>query len=249
VRLIDSPGRGHTILVAFNEPGAAAKTVSDITSAGMIPTVLEYLDGDSVKLANEYEKAEGIDNAAAVLLIETSDVNPEEQTALIDQACARNNCSYLRIESDPDRAETLWQVRRNVSKAAKELAVAKVSEDVAVPNSKFPDLVEFVARMNRDLSIRINSYGHAGDGNLHVNLLSSTGSEADLELIDRAVDKLMKKAVELGGTLSGEHGIGLAKREYMRLEFDEETLKAMQAFRDVLDPDRTLNPEKIFSSE
>ncbi|HPC11071.1 MAG TPA: FAD-linked oxidase C-terminal domain-containing protein, partial [candidate division Zixibacteria bacterium] len=122
----------------------------------------------------------------------------------------------------------------------------RVSEDVAVPNSKFPSLVAFVMEMNAASPLRINSYGHAGDGNLHVNFISMTGSEADRAEIGRRVEQLMRRTIALGGTLSGEHGIGLAKRRFLSLEFDPATRAAMQKFKDVFDPHDILGRGKIF---
>ena len=212
----------------------------------MILTVMEYLDGDTIALANEYEKTEGIDRVAAALLLEMSDTDDERQVQAVERISRENRCSYLRIESDADKADGLWSVRRNVSNAAKALAAVKVSEDVAVPNDRFPELVAFVAQMNRDSHVRINTYGHAGDGNLHVNFLAAADSREVRSEIEAAVAQLMRKTLELGGTLSGEHGIGIAKREYLPWEFDPPTLAFMRGFRDVLDPDRILNPEKLF---
>lgn len=243
VRLIDLPEAGDTILAAFDKPEEAAQTVSDITSAGIIPTMLEYLDGDAAACSNEYQKAEGLDaKVAAILLIEA----PTEEIEPIGRFCRENNCSYFRMEEDPTRAESLWAVRRDLSKAVKAIAPIRISEDVAVPNSRFPALVSFVAEMNLNSPLRINSFGHAGDGNLHVNFLSMTGSDSDSRMIEAAIEQLMKKAIELGGTLSGEHGIGLAKRRYLPLEFDAATLDYMRQIKSVFDPDGLFNPGKIF---
>ncbi len=249
VNLIPLPGRGITILAAFDNPRNAAAAVSMITTSGIVPTVLEYIDGDTVKLANQYVRTDGIDNAEAVLLIETSDIQMEEQKANIEEICRHNRSSFLRVENDPERAELFWSIRRDISKAAAAAVKVKISEDVAVPNSKFPVLVEFVAEMNRTSPLRINSYGHAGDGNLHVNFLSLSGEEFELDTVEEAIGRLMKKTIELGGTISGEHGIGLAKRQYMTLEFDPPTLAAMRAFKDIFDPENLLNPGKIFPDQ
>lgn len=246
VRLIPACERGHTLLVAFDRPENAARAVSDITGAGLIPTVLEYVDGDAAAAANAYRKTEGIDRAAAVLLIETTDRAPEAETACIRAICERHRASYLRIETDPDKAESLWDVRRNISTALKEMAAIRISEDVAVPNSQFPALVAFVGRMNAESSIRINSYGHAGDGNLHVNFLSMTGSDSDKAEIERRIHQLMRHTIALGGTLSGEHGIGLAKRHFVALEFDEPTRNAMKSVKNLFDPHCLFGPGKIF---
>ena len=247
VRLVPLPGSGATLLVSFDDPQKAAQTVADIISRGIIPSVLEYIDGDAAQCAVAYEKTEGIDEkAAAILLIETSDINQETQTSLIRHICEKNDCLYLQIEADPVRADNLWRVRRNVSNAAKAIAKAKISEDVAVPISKFPLLVSFVSEMNRTSPLRINSYGHAGDGNLHVNILSLGGEPEETARIDELVDRLLKKALQLGGTITGEHGIGLAKREYLKHEFDLSTLEAMRSVKSVFDPEDLLNPKKLF---
>ncbi|MCP4683950.1 MAG: FAD-binding protein [bacterium] len=249
VRLIDQPGPGDTILVAFKRQRDAAQTVTDITRAGIIPSVMEFLDGDAAACANEYEKTEGLDEAAALLLLETSDIDRELQTERIKQICEKNDCSYLRTESDAERADNLWKVRRNMTYAAKDQAELRISEDVAVPNSQFPLLVEFVSELNRRSGLRINSYGHAGDGNLHVNFMAPKDTPEAREETERHIRTLMQKTIELGGTLSGEHGIGLAKRPYLSLEFDSHTLRAMHNVKSVFDPNNLLNSDKIFPTE
>ncbi len=247
VRLIPAiKGSGATILVSFNDPRQAAQTVSDITTSGLIPNVLEYLDGDAAECSNKYEATEGLDRAAAILLLETTEHDVDSQVRTIRAICERNHYSFLRIESDPSKAEALWKVRRNLSKAIKAVAAYRVSEDVAVPNSKFPDLVEFVGDMNRKSPLRINAFGHAGDGNLHVYFVSDTGSASDRELIEKGVEQLMRKTIELGGTLTGEHGVGLAKRGFLPLEFDPATIQAMKRLKELFDPDSLLNPGKLF---
>lgn len=246
VRLVPKPIVGDTILAAFDNPKNAAQTVSDITRAGIIPTVLEYLDGDAADCSNKYEKTEGLDSVAAIVLIETPYENRTACGGQIEAFCKKNHCTYFRIESELEKAEKLWKIRRNLSKAVKEMGKIRVSEDVAVPNSKFPLLVEFVSRLNSSSPLRINSFGHAGDGNLHVNFLSMTGGAEDLKAMEANIKFLLKKALEMGGTLTGEHGIGLAKRRFLHWEFDSTTLGFMKEFKSIFDPDNLLNPGKIF---
>jgi FAD/FMN-containing dehydrogenase len=245
VRLVPIPDRGATILVAFDHPTKAAWTVADITAQGIVPTVLEFLDGDAAACSNQYEQNEGLDDAAAILLIETTGRDIPAEVVQIRAICEKYGCSYLRGETDPIMAETLWNVRRNLSKAIKQSAKIRISEDVAVPTAQFPILVDFVAQMNASSPLRINAFGHAGDGNLHVNFLSATGSGEDEKLIEKGILALMKKTVELRGTLTGEHGIGLAKRAYLPLEFDPATLHAMRAIKQIFDPTGILNPGKL----
>jgi len=244
-RLVNLPGRGETILIGFDDPRDGAQAVTDINAAGLVPTVMEFLDGDAAACSNEYEKSDDFDRVAALLLIETTDVDPDRQAEQIRRLCRKNHCSLLRSETDPARADALWKVRRNLTNAVKALAALRVSEDVAVPNSRFPTLVAFVAEMNHRSRLRINSYGHAGDGNLHVNFMAPTDSETDRNEVEKWVETLMRKTIELGGTLTGEHGIGLAKRRYLALEFDPPTLALMHKVKSTYDPNGLLNPDKL----
>jgi glycolate oxidase len=246
VGLITKPSVGATILAGFENARDAAQTVTDITSAGIIPTVMEFVDADAVACAIEYEKSELLERGMAALLIETSDEDVANQTACVREFCEKNHCAVLRVENDPSRAENLWQIRRNVSKAIKEAAHAKISEDIVVPNSQIPELVDFVAAMNRTSPLRINTFGHAGDGNIHVSFLSMTGADDELRLIKDEIENVLNKVVALGGTLTGEHGIGLAKRNYLHLEFDPPTLDYMKRIKQVFDPENLLNPGKLF---
>lgn len=246
LRLIEQVPKGDTFLVAFETTKDAAQTVSDIVNAGIIPNVMEFLDGDAAECSNQYEKTEGLDKVAAILLIESAKEGGQKQVDQIKLFCKKNDCSFIRHESDPAKAEKLWKVRRNLSKAVKQISKIRISEDVAVPISKFPELVDYVAHMNETSEIRMNSFGHAGDGNLHVNFITDDDSQLGKEKIEREIERLLKKTVELGGTLTGEHGIGLAKRKYLGLEFDLSTIAYMRKLKDVFDSTQFLNPGKIF---
>jgi glycolate oxidase len=247
LRLIDLPGSGQTILVAFDDPRMGAQTVSDINAAGIIPTVMEFLDGDAAACSNDYEKSDGFDQkVAAILLLETSDKNAPGQAEQLRQICLKNRCSYWRAETDPTKAESLWRIRRNLSKAVKAIAGLRISEDVAVPNSRFPELVEFVARMNLQSRLRINSFGHAGDGNLHVNFLADEDNHTNRQEIENWVEALMRRTLELGGTLTGEHGIGLAKRNLVTLEFAKTPINLMADIKITFDSAGLFNPDKLY---
>lgn len=242
LKLIDLPKSGETILSAFDNPKDAAQTVADIRMKGITPIVMEFLDGDAAACSNSYERNNSLDNVAAILLIESEAVDSEE----IETACHNNNCTYIKREVDSDKADELWKVRRNLSKAVKELSVVRISEDVAVPISKFPLLVDFVYEMNKRSNLRINSYGHAGDGNLHVNFMGQTDSDAELCEMEIEIEHLLHKAIALGGTLTGEHGIGLAKKKYLHYEFDKNCIDYMKRVKSTFDESNFLNPNKIF---
>lgn len=245
LKLIDQPKTGTTILAAFDSPKEAAQTVSDIRQSGLVPTVMEFLDGDAADCSNQYEKTEGLDKAGAILLFEIE----TEKAQQIEKFCQKNNNTFLKTATDQKSADSLWKIRRNLSKAVKAMAKIRINEDVAVPISKFPALVDYVARINQRSPLRINSFGHAGDGNLHVNFLGMTGDKAELDLIEDEIFKLLQKTLELGGTLSGEHGIGLAKKRFLGMEFSDATLNFMKKFKDIFDPADLLNPDKIFQKK
>lgn len=245
-RLIDLPEKGTTILAAFDKPENAARTVAEITRQGIVPSVMEYMDGDSISCSNDYEKALDIENATAMLLFETMGDNAKKQATEIQKICDAFHAIYLKSEGDPQICEKLWKIRRNLSKAVKASAEQKISEDVCVPPSKLPELVNFVAQLNKEYLVRINSYGHAGDGNLHVNFLISQNDGNCANLIPEGTRRLFDKTLELGGTLTGEHGIGLTKKDFLHLEFDQPTLEAMKSIKAVFDPEDLLNPGKMF---
>ncbi|MBN2226492.1 MAG: FAD-binding protein [candidate division Zixibacteria bacterium] len=246
VRLIDFDRTGPTILAAFDNAENAARTVADITRSGIIPSVMEYLDRDAVVCSNRYETTVEIDRAEAVLLFETSGPDASATATRIHDICRSHAAVLLQREDDPEQAAPLWKVRRNLSKAVKASAEQKIAEDVCVPPSRLPELVAFVAELNARLPLRVNSYGHAGDGNLHVNFLVEEPERVDQALINNAIGGLFAKTLALGGTLTGEHGIGLSKKAFLHLEFDAATRAHMKKVKEVFDPDGILNPGKMF---
>lgn len=247
VRLIPTPMVGSTLLVSFDDPADAGRTVADIIAAGIVPNVMEYIDGDAADCSNNYEKIDGLERAGAILLLETSGERDEQQIEAIRKLCKRNCCSHLQVASDDKSADVLWRVRRNLSKAIKEMAKVRYNEDVAVPVSQFMTLVSFVAQMNAKSPLRINAFGHAGDGNLHVSFLSMKDGPEEKKLIHEGVEELFHKTLELGGTLSGEHGIGRHKAPYLHWEFDPSTLAAMKTVKKVFDCGNMMNPGKVFT--
>lgn len=243
LQLAPLPPSGETILAAFPSSESAARAVSNIRREGITPIVMEFLDGDAAACSNEYEKNDWLDQSVgAILIIEAE----RDDADIIISHCNKNRTVYMKRAHEVSDADQLWKVRRNLSKAAKAIGKIRISEDIAVPISKFPEVVAFVAEMNKHSPLRINSFGHAGDGNLHVNFLSMSGSTEDRELIELEIDRLMAKTVELGGTVTGEHGIGLAKRKYLPLEFGKATIASMKMYKSVFDPAGLLNPGKIF---
>ena len=246
LRLIDLPQPGKTIQAAFSRAVDAASVVAEVTAAGIVPCIMEFMDGDAIECSNQYDPAHKIEGGAAMLLFETDGINAVEEAEAIMAICRTYSPVLLRITDDPVERELLWKTRRNLSHAVKQAARSKTSEDVCVPPSKLPLLVAFVDEWRRHSTLRVNCYGHAGDGNLHVNFLGLTGSDREAGETADGIERLFGETLALGGTLSGEHGIGITKQDYIHLEFNEATLSFMKRLEKCLNSDNLLNPGKIF---
>jgi len=247
LRLIDLPQSGQTIQATFAAPVDAASVVADVTGSGIVPCALEFMDGDAIECSNQYDPDHRIDAGAAMLLFETDGLHAEAEATAITEICKLHRAGLLRTADDPSKRDILWKTRRNLSNAVKSSAKSKTSEDVCVPPSRLPELVDFVGRLSDEYSLRINCYGHAGDGNLHVNFLGMTGNDQELRETDEGISRLFDKTLELDGTLSGEHGIGITKKHFLPREFDPATINFMRRLKTTFDPDGILNPGKIFA--
>lgn len=247
LRLIDLPRPGNTLQAVFDDTVDAASVVAEVTAAGIVPCIMEFMDGDAIACSNRYDPDHRIEEGAAMLLFETDGAAAEDETAAIMAICEKYAAVALRLADDPETREHLWQTRRNLSKAVKSAYKSKISEDVCVPPSRLPQLVAYVSELAKKLPLRVNCYGHAGDGNLHVNFLGQTGDEMENQAITEGVELLFDKTLALGGTLTGEHGIGITKKDYMGREFGPSTMRCMHRLKKCLDPENLVNPGKIFA--
>ena len=248
LRLIDLPCLGQTIQATFNRAVDAASVVAEVTRQGIVPCIMEFMDADAIECSNQYDPEHRIDGGAAMLLFETDGRNAEAEAEGIKAICRAHNPRVLRLAANAEEREILWKTRRNLSKAVKQAVKSKISEDVCVPPSHLPELVSFVEELNNRFRLRINCYGHAGDGNLHVNFLGMTGEEWETEETEEGIRLLFDKTLSLGGTLTGEHGIGITKKEFLANEFDPPTLQFMKRLKSRLDPSDFINPGKIFDN-
>ncbi|MDD4051157.1 MAG: FAD-binding oxidoreductase [candidate division Zixibacteria bacterium] len=246
LRLIPLPSPGRTIQAVFPRAVDAAAVVAEVTAAGIVPMVMEFMDRDAIACSNQYDPGHRIEEGEAMLLFETDGRGADSDADRIKDICGTYTPSVLREASGADERETLWQTRRNLSKAVKETAHSKTAEDVCVPPSRLPELVAYVEQLRRRLRVRVNCYGHAGDGNLHVNFLGMTGSAGEAEDTQRGVAMLFEKTLALGGTLTGEHGIGITKKDFLAREFDPPTITFMRRLKAVFDQADILNPGKMF---
>jgi glycolate oxidase len=244
LRLVPKPPAVATALALFTDVRAAAAAVSAIVGAGIVPRCLEMLDAatlDAVRAASV-----AIDpRAGGMLLVEVDGEGSEATLMRVGEvATASPGCIDVVAAQDAGQRDRLWAARRMLSKATRRLAKHKLSEDVVVPRSRIADLLAKAEDIGHATGVRHLSYGHAGDGNLHVNFLWN--DDAERPAVDRAIAMLMKATVDLGGTLSGEHGIGVSKAEYLPLEQSETLIALQKDVKRAFDPKGLLNPGKIF---
>ena len=248
-----APARA-SLRALYADAPAAARAVSRIMAQPVTPSMLEFMDADCLKLAmgrmpecREGQDARERPEAGAMLMIEADGTPAELEGALQALRAAAEGEGCLAVEAARDAAETerLWAARKALSPALRSIAAGKINEDVVVPVSRIAELVEAVGGIAARRQLRIVCFGHAGNGNLHVNLLFDPAEAGIDERTDAALDELFAATLALGGQLSGEHGIGLAKRAYMARALEPATLQAMRAIKQVFDPDGILNPGKL----
>jgi glycolate oxidase len=245
LRLVPKPAAVSTLLALFADVADAAAGVAAIVAAGAQPACLELLDRTTLDAV----RADGVaidPRAGAMLLVETDGEGAESERDRVGEALAAlRGLVALQVAQDAAARSRLWAARKKMSRAVRKLAKYKLSEDVVVPRTRIAELLERSQVVARREGVRTLAYGHAGDGNLHVNFLWDDPEEAPR--VDRAIEGLMRATIELGGTISGEHGIGLAKVPFLPLEQGAELIELQRRLKAVFDPAGLLNPGKIFA--
>jgi len=247
LRLVPMPESRITMLAVFDGLDDAAKAVSAIMKARIIPSTLEYVDHVSLGCVEQYEKL-GYADAGALLLIEvdgTAEATEREARA-VREICEANNSAPVRTATGKYEVKDLWKARRALSASLLSIKPNKLNEDVVVPRSRVPGLVGGVEEIAASRGVLIACFGHAGDGNIHVNVMYDREVEAEERAARAAVKDVFSLVLSLGGTISGEHGVGTAKAPYMGMELSEAAIDAMRRIKETLDPKNILNPGKIF---
>lgn len=245
LKLTPKPPATRSMLASYASADAAAQAVARIMAQATTPCALEFMDALALKLARDTHPDAGVPEAAALLIIE---VDGEEATvdvaaATVAHAARGAGLEALHVARDASENAALWAARKALSQAQKLVTDHKINEDVVVPVSRLPELVRGVHALGDQYVVPVVGFGHAGNGNLHVNFLPR--DEAEIARAETALPKLFELVVALGGTLSGEHGIGRVKRDYMPLALGAETLGLMRAVKAAFDPDGILNPGKV----
>lgn len=249
LQLIAPPAHRRTWYLAFDSQTAAATVVAELLAAGVVPAVLEFMDGNAIACVYDYLGVKAMPPRAALILeLDGSVAEVERDIAIVDPIVNRHAPSEIRVTADSEERDELWTLRRSLSPAVSAAAKMRVCEDICVPPSKFPDLVALVPEIGKKHELRTNSFGHAGDGNLHVYFMTDDDSDETMLRLDAAAHELCEAAIRFDGTISGEHGIGVTKRAYLPLELSPETLQLMRRVKSAFDAGCLLNPGKIFPS-
>jgi len=250
LKLSPRPAARRALRLLYADVPSAAAAVSRLMAQPVVPSMLEFMDGDCVRLAREVGGAD-LPAAGALLMVEAdgeSDTLDGQVQALLRAATGPG---LVAAEAAPDEAarERLWAARKALSPALRTIAPGKINEDVVVPVSRIPDLVAAVRALANRHRLTIVCFGHAGNGNLHTNILYDSADAAESERANAAMHGIFDAVLSMDGTLSGEHGIGLAKRDFMARAFDPPTLALMRAVKDRFDPAGILNPGKLLPGE
>ena len=255
LKLLPLPEFHALMLVPFASAGNACRAVSEVFRAGVMPSAMEFMERDSMVLAQKFTgnyEIELNDTHEAYLLIEVDGFSQEDllpQCEKMLPVLEKYECGEILFANSSSEQEKLWFLRRRVGEAVKAESIYK-EEDTVVPRGCLPELLKEVKSIGGEFGFRSICYGHAGDGNLHINILKDQmDDEKWINELPHAIRKLFESVVRMGGTLSGEHGIGLVQSPYMNIACSEAQLEAMQAVKKALDPKGILNPGKIFPQD
>jgi glycolate oxidase len=248
IKLLPLPEAKKTMLVLFDSIDGAARAVSAIIGHKIIPTTLEFMDGRTLDCVRQATGLEVPESARAVLIIEVDGDRDvlDKQAAKIAEIIQPLGVVETRIATTAEESEALWQIRRSVSASLRKVNPDKFNEDICVPRSRVPEMIRKIDSIAEKYRVPIVNFGHAGDGNIHVNIMIDKKIPGELEKAEQAIEEVFKGALELGGTMSGEHGVGIAKAAYIPLEISEKAAGYMKTIKQALDPNTILNPGKIF---
>ncbi|MCS7090956.1 MAG: FAD-binding protein [Limisphaera sp.] len=248
LRLVPQPAAKKTLLALYDQMEAAAQTVSEIIAAKIIPCTLEFLDRTTLACVEAYARVGLPTDCEALLLMET-DGHPAAVAEEAEQMAAiarRNQAREVRVAADNAEALRLAAARRNAFSALARVAPTTILEDATVPRSELARMVRFIQQVAQKYNLRIGTFGHMGDGNLHPTFLTDERNAEEMRRVELAAREIFEEAVRLGGTITGEHGVGLAKKAFLPLQISPVEMRMLKELRQTLDPLGILNPGKIF---
>jgi len=248
VRLMHTRESVRTLLATFDQMDGATHTVVDVTAAGIIPAALEIMDQTTIEAVETGSPVGLPRDAEAVLIVEVEGLREQTDHAmhLVRAICSRNGAREVRVAKDDAERQRIWKGRKGAFGAMGALAPNYYVQDGVVPRSRLPEMMRRVAEISKQFNLRIANVFHAGDGNLHPNILFDMRAPGELDRVIEAGAATLRACIELGGSITGEHGVGLEKKAYIGLLFNETDLEAMTRVRRAFDPDGRFNPAKLF---
>ncbi|UCE89496.1 MAG: FAD-binding protein [Pseudomonadota bacterium] len=251
LKLTPLPEATRLLRAVYRDIESATAAVVAIMSQPDIPCALEFMDAKAIEMIRTYSQASLPENAGALLMIEID--GPGEYmdvaTASARNAASNGGLVDLRVAQNAQEADALWATRKALSPALRNIAPKKINEDVAVPVSNIPSLIRGLEQLATEYGITIVNFGHAGNGNIHVNLLVNPDDPGQMQRASRCLERVFALVLELNGTLSGEHGVGLEKRDFVGCEIEPATLELMRRIKEQFDPAGILNPGKMFPEQ
>ena len=248
LKLLSKPKLSKTAMGVFPTVKEAMNAVYKSMASGVTPVAMEFLDNLSIRAVEEkFKKGLPVD-AGAILITDVDgnlDVEIDYQLDIIEKVFKENGCSKFQIAKDEKEASELWFARKNASQSITIYGSKKLNEDITVPRSVLPKLLEEIDKVSKKYGIKIPCFGHTGDGNVHTNVMVDGSDPKQVEIGHKAIEEIFKITVELGGTLSGEHGIGLSKAPFMSLAFSDAEMELFRSIKKAFDPNNILNPGKM----
>ena len=251
LKLIPRPNTTKTMIALYHSIEDAAETVSQIIAHQIIPVTLEFLDQPTIQVVEDYAKIGLPTNAKAILMIEQDGDkhSVDKDIKNISQICEENGAFEIKVAKTTEEAESLMTARRVALSALSRLKPTTILEDATVPRSEIANMVTFINFVAEKYNLMICTFGHAGDGNLHPTCLTDIRNTEEISKVEKAFEEIFKKAIELGGTITGEHGVGAMKMPYLSLKVGEAGIDVMRGIKNSIDPNHIMNPGKIFSRE
>ena len=248
LKLISKPKFSKTAMGVFPSVESAMNAVFKTMAAGVTPVAMEFLDNLSIKAVEE-RFHRGLPTSAGAILVSEMDGNDESvinaDLERLKEHFIANGASEFRVAKDANESSDIWFARRNCSQAINCYGSLKINEDITVPRSKLPALLEKIAEISAKYNVTTPCFGHTGDGNVHTNVMVDKNDPEAVKRGHEAITEIFKATVELGGTLSGEHGIGISKAPFMNLAFSEAEMNLFRAIKKAFDPNNILNPNKM----
>jgi glycolate oxidase len=251
LKLIPAPDTRKSMMAVFDNLDNAAETISSIIRNKVIPVTLEIMDQVTIKTVEDFAQIGLPTDAEAILLIEVDGLEEvvERDAKKVIKICEEHQAREVKLAKTEAERNEIWEGRRSALSALAREKPTTILEDATVPRSSIPEMIKGVRKIAEKYDLQIGTFGHAGDGNLHPTILTDERDEEEMERVHQAVEEIFDIALELGGTLSGEHGIGIAKVGFMKDELGVDGLNALRKLKYALDPEGLLNPHKLIGAD